>query len=284
MQRQGQAGKMLVPLLGIFTALAMGVAAFAILQWSKEREVRQARERDLHFAQAEKEELKTRMGEIQDAKSKADDELLRIRKEFTQLKDDLAQAMGVKDTLSRSVEDREKEITRLTKELEQAQQDSKRVTTQVTDLQNERDAIKQQLADLEQAKGQLEAKVMELTERPTVELEKVTVGGETRAAAGSTGTSAATAPASAAVRTVSASTNPTGSGQIVVVNREYDFVVVNMGKNQGLTVGQECQILRDNQVLGRVKLEKVYDELSAAAILPESKKDSIREGDLVKVL
>jgi hypothetical protein len=33
-----------------------------------------------------------------------------------------------------------------------------------------------------------------------------------------------------------------------------------------------------------VKVEKVYDELSAAAILPDSKKDIIREGDLVKAL
>lgn len=283
MRRQGQAGKMLVPLLGIFTALAMGVAAFAILQWSKEREVRQARERDLHFAQAEKDELKARLDEIQDARSKAEDELGRVRKEFAQLKEELAQAVGVRETLSRSVEDREKEITRLTKELDHSQQESKQVATQLTDLQSERDAIKQQLADLEQAKGQLEAKVMELTERPTVELEKVLVAGQSPSAGGST-TPGATPPGAAAVRTVSATTNATASGQVVVVNREYDFVVVSMGKNQGLTVGQECQIVRDNQVLGRVKLEKVYDELSAAAILPESKKDSIREGDVVKAL
>jgi hypothetical protein len=37
-------------------------------------------------------------------------------------------------------------------------------------------------------------------------------------------------------------------------------------------------------VLGRVKVEKVYDELSAAAILPESQKNNIREGDAVKAL
>ena len=70
----------------------------------------------------------------------------------------------------------------------------------------------------------------------------------------------------------------------MVVNREYDFIVMNMGKNQGLSVGQEFQIVRNNQVLGKVKIEKVYDELSAAAILPDSKKDSIREGDAVRAL
>jgi hypothetical protein len=37
-------------------------------------------------------------------------------------------------------------------------------------------------------------------------------------------------------------------------------------------------------VLGRVKVEKIYDELSAAAILPDSRKDTIREGDAVRAL
>ncbi len=59
---------------------------------------------------------------------------------------------------------------------------------------------------------------------------------------------------------------------------------MNMGKNQGLTVGQQFKIVRGSEVLGTVKVEKVYDELSAAAILPESKKDSIREGDAVVAL
>ena len=71
-------------------------------------------------------------------------------------------------------------------------------------------------------------------------------------------------------------------GQVIVVNREYDFIVVNLGSNQGLTLGQEFHIVRGDQVLGRVKVEKLYDELSAAAILPNSDKDAIREGDAVR--
>lgn len=82
----------------------------------------------------------------------------------------------------------------------------------------------------------------------------------------------------------SAGASSASDGQVVVVNREYDFIVMNLGKNQGLIVGQEFQVMRNREVLGRVKVEKVYDELSAAAILPNSKKDSIREGDSVRAL
>ena len=81
-----------------------------------------------------------------------------------------------------------------------------------------------------------------------------------------------------------ASAGSPANGQVVVINREYDFIVMNMGKNQGLAIGQQFKIVRGGEVLGTVKVEKVYDELSAAAILPESKKDAISEGDAVVAL
>jgi hypothetical protein len=126
----------------------------------------------------------------------------------------------------------------------------------------------------------LETKVMELSERPSVELEKVLVTGDSPT---SPAASSSSSSGGAVVPVSTTSTSPT-EGQIVVVNREYDFIVMNLGKNQGLSVGQEFQIIRGSEVLGKVKVEKIYDELSAAAILPESKKSSIREGDLVRPL
>ena len=115
---------------------------------------------------------------------------------------------------------------------------------------------------------------MELSSnRPTVELEKVTVTNEQAAAGG------------AALPVSASGSGQTGTeGQIVVVNREYDFIVMNLGRHHGLSVGQEFAVVRGGDVLGKVKVEKVYDELSAAAILPESKKEAIREGDLVRPL
>jgi hypothetical protein len=59
---------------------------------------------------------------------------------------------------------------------------------------------------------------------------------------------------------------------------------MDLGRNQGLSIGQEFNILRGGQTLGRVKVEKVYDDLSAAAILPDTQEDQIREGDQVRAL
>ena len=269
------AGKTLVPLLGVLALLSIGVTAFVAWQLVQEKELRIAKEQELNLSRAENEELKAKIEETQQARSRVEEELTRVRKELGQSNEELAKAVEAQETLSRSVEDREQEIGRLTKNLDQARTDQKQVSTQLSELQTERDAMKQQLADLEKAKSDLESKLMELSDRPTVELEKVTVS-KPQAASG------------AAVMPTSATSGSSAEGRVVVINREYDFIVMSLGKNHGVSVGQEFQIVRGNEVLGKAKVEKVYDEISAAALLPGSQKDHIRagetDGDMVKAL
>ena len=268
-------GKMLLPMLGVLAALSMAVAAAAIWLQMQEREKRQAKERELVLVLAERDDLKAQLDETHQAKSRVEDELSRVRKELETSLGDLAKATAAQEALSRSVEDRQKEIDRLTKDMEQIQSERKELTAQLSDLKTEHETLQQRLTDTEQAKTSLESKVMELSNQPTVELDKVLVTGAGQAPA--PGEPATPMPVAAVSSTVE-------GGQVVVVNREYDFIVMNLGKNHGLSVGQEFQVVRGNEVLGRVKVEKVYDELAAAAILPESQKDNIREGDGVKAL
>ena len=282
-----QSGKMVVPLLSVLAALAMGVAAVAIYLQMQEREVRMARERELQLATAENDSLKTHLQEVEVAKSKMEEDLSRAKKDVLESREELAKSVEAQQVLSKSIEDREQEITRLTKDLSQTKDEAQKTGAQITSLQRERDDVKRQVADLERAKSQLESKVMELSSssqqmdsgQPTVELDKIFVSSSPSS---SSVTSAVSPMTSSSVLPVTSSSD--AGGEVVVVNREYDFVVMNLGKNHGLSIGQEFQIVRGNQVLGKVKVEKVYDELSAAAILPESQKNSIREGDSVRAL
>ena len=279
--RTPQAGKMLVPLLITLTILALGVMAVAIFLQMQEREKREAKQRELRMALIENSDLKTRVDELQQVKSRLEEDLGRAKKDLAESQGKLTKSLEAQEALSKSVEDREREIVRVTKDLEQVRNDSRQLSTQISELTAQRDTVKQQLADLQRAKDELDTKLSNLAKQPTVELEKVMVTNEPMATQPPLG-----APAASAVVpvTTTASTSAASEGQIVVVNRDYDFIVMNMGKNQGLSIGQEFQIVRSGQVLGKVKVEKVYDELSAAAILPDSQKDNIREGDSVRAL
>lgn len=271
LQNARQAGKMLVPLLIVFAAIAMvglGVVAVALQQ---ERGKLQAKERELQYTLAENQQFQKQLEEVQQAKARVDSELSDVRTRLTESTAELAKVTEQREELARSVEDRQQEITRLTKDLEQSRSEVQQATTQVTSLQSEREAMSQRLAELERAKNELESKVLEMSGQPTIELDKVLVGGG--------GGSAAALPSASPLATVEE-----GKGKIMIIDREYDFVIISLGKRDGVVANQEFQVVRGDEMLGRIKIEQVHDELSAAAILPDSRKDDIREGDLVRVL
>lgn len=282
-----KAGKAIVLLLGIMAVLGMAVAGVAISFQMRERDLRMARENELRLMKAEKDELEQQLAEVREAKSRVERELTDAKGNLDNATKQLADERQEKEQLAKTAEDRQQQIDRMLRDLEQARSDQRTLTDQLGQLRDEHTAIQRQVTSLQQVRAQLEQKIAELSKHPTVELDKVVVNPP---AAPSSTASAPTpdAAASPQAEAGAASSPPSGSeasslqGQVIVVNREYDFIVVNLGSNQGLALGQEFQVVRGDQVLGRVKVEKVYDELSAAAILPNSNKDAIREGDAVR--
>ncbi|MBI4353609.1 MAG: hypothetical protein HY595_00085 [Candidatus Omnitrophica bacterium] len=261
--RSSASGKAAVIVLGIFTLLAIAGAGAAVFLQMQERALRLVREKELRVVKAENTTLQEQLTEVTSAKVQLEGELTQARADLDQLAQQLADEQHAKDELAKAVEGRQQEIDRLSKDLEQVRTERTQLTQRIAQLTERQKSLEVELNQIETAKAELEDKVVELSQdQPTVELEKVVVtdGGVGGSSASSGGT----------------------AGQVVVVNREYDFVVMNLGKNHGLSLGQEFQVIRDNQILGRVKVEKIYDELSAAAILPQSKKESIREGDSVR--
>ena len=286
-----KAGKAVVVLLGIVAALGVGVAGVAISFQMRERDLRVARENELRLVKGEKDELEEQLSEVRQAKSRIERELADAKDDLEAAARQLADERQEKEQLAKTAEDRQQQIDRMLQDLEQARGDQRILTDQLGRLRDEHTALQRQMTSLNQAKTQLEQKVVELSKHPTVELDKVVVN---PLAASSPTVSAGASDSAASPQTQAdadtASSPPPSveasplQGQIIVVNREYDFIVVNLGSNQGLALGQEFQVVRGDQVLGRVKVEKVYEELSAAAILPNSNKDAIREGDAVKAI
>jgi len=270
-------GKALVPLLAIVAILSMAVAGVAIYLQIEERDRRMAKERELLIVLGERDDLKIQVAEVEGARTRLEQDLTSVRRELRSIEDQLTEVSIAKETLAKSVDERQDEIERLTKDVEQLRGDRKGLTSELAEMKGQEEILQAKVKDLEAAKSALETKVMELTQQPTVELDKIVVS--------SPGGGEPIVPVSLSSPSADAGA-PRGSqeGQVVVVNREYDFVVMNLGRNQGVAIGQELQVVRGTEVLGRVKIEKVYDELSAAAIMPNSEKDRMHEGDVVRAL
>jgi len=75
---------------------------------------------------------------------------------------------------------------------------------------------------------------------------------------------------------------PAGTkGKIVAVDPKYDFVVLDIGGNQGLLPDAKMLVNRDGKLVAKVKITRVEPNRAIANIIPEWKQDDVMEGDQV---
>lgn len=70
--------------------------------------------------------------------------------------------------------------------------------------------------------------------------------------------------------------------RIKTINRSFNFVVVNFGSDQGLSMGDQLVVNRNGKEIGRVEVQKLYDRFASAKIISESSANVIHEGDPVR--
>lgn len=70
-------------------------------------------------------------------------------------------------------------------------------------------------------------------------------------------------------------------GKVLVVNREYDFIVVNLGQKDNINIGDKLEVFHLNNKIGEVKIEEVRDTMSVAVPLTQDLVKQISEDDKV---
>jgi len=75
----------------------------------------------------------------------------------------------------------------------------------------------------------------------------------------------------------------TSEGKIIQVNPDWQFVVVDLGWHT-VNIGDVLGIYRGDQLIAKVKVERVQEQVAAASILPEYRTAEIAVNDRVAVL
>ena len=70
-------------------------------------------------------------------------------------------------------------------------------------------------------------------------------------------------------------------GKILVVNKDYDFAVINLGSKDGIGTGDAFSAYHSNKYIGDLKVEKLHDSMAAAGFGSAEVKNKISEGDKV---
>lgn len=157
------------------------------------------------------------------------------------------------------------EIEQLRQDLQQQKSLRSNLETKFNQAQEDVKKIQAQLAELESKKSELEAKIKDLeAKEQNVELGEIVVSpeGESKAA------------------TVE-KTDTQLQGKVLVVNKDYNFAVINLGSKDGIGIGNIFSVYRNNKYLGDIKIEKIHDSMAAAGFVTKDIKGIINEGDQV---
>jgi len=244
----------------------------------------------LYSLQKERDKNLTLLEEIDDIKTKqkiTETKLEESKNTISGMEDKLKEAQTQIDTLTHDLEkgktDREEvlsQIEQLKTELDQQKELRLNLENKLTQAQEEVNKMQSRLTELDSKKAELESKVQDLQEQvQKVELGKIVVGSE-----GTPANPASTAEPEPAQAPNKSETGPSASnmeGKILVVNRDYNFAVFNLGTKDNVNVDDIFSVYQDNKYLGDIKVSKVHDSMSAADFVSTDIKDKVREGDRV---
>jgi len=249
----------LVLIVSVIILVAISGGFFVMLQKEKAKNVSLAEEL---------EDIKTR---LKITETKLDDS----KKVVSDLGAKLQQAEGQISELSTTLEQEKVSKDEALAKIEQLRLDLEQQKSLRVDLEHKFEtaqkgalAMQAQLKELGAKKTDLETKIKELEDKAKqaqaqsgVELGKIVVGLE---------------------KSQKQPAQPVGiAAKVLVVNKDYNFAVINMGSKDGVNVGDVFSVYHNEKYVGDVKVEKIHDSMSAAGFLSADIKDKVFEGDKV---
>lgn len=72
------------------------------------------------------------------------------------------------------------------------------------------------------------------------------------------------------------------SGKVLVVNKEFHFLIIDLGRKDGVNTGDEFVVYNGSKEIAKVQIEKVYTAMSTASIVSGSQIREISKNDIVK--
>ncbi len=259
-----------VVILILFLIISLAVAGLGFLALQKEKQTNTSLSRKI-------EELESLRRLSEDKAAQLTQQVSVLQKTADETTTRLTAASDELQTANKAKEDALFDASRVKEKLaaaENARSDAlNKLKSAESDLRNARD----ELVSLKAAKDDLQKKLKDLeTKGSSVQLDKIVVPS---AAENNTAAPAAAPGEQPKQAAETAKQSAVLEGKVLVVNKDYDFIVVNLGRKDNVNVGDILSIARKNKKLGEFKIEEVRDTMSVATPLTKGLTAQIREDD-----
>lgn len=276
-------GKIILPVLIVLIVISSAFAAVSFYLYQKEH--------------AQNIQLQEQISELNNRQRITEDKLGDSKKLASELELKLQESGAKVDSLIKEMIRKKAELTETSNKLEQfkadlEQQKSLRqdIESRLKTAQDEGRQIKEQIKIIQKQKSELEDKIKNMEGSSSgVELGKVVVTGEPvvidntakgKVKAVNEKINAAALKAEKTDKKTQAVSAGILEGKVMIVNKEFNFAVINLGSKDKVEVGQEFRVSRDGKYIGDLKVEKVHESMSAAGFSAELK-DLIKENDKI---
>jgi myosin heavy subunit len=250
-------GKALKLILIVLILISLGLAGVAFFNLQQEQAKSARLQNELEGVKTKQKITETKLEETKKMVSSLEGKLKENLDQIDALNQELAQ---VKTEKNEAVT----QLQQLTSEVESQKKLRADLEERVAQIQNDAKSKEEQLSALAAKKTELETKIKDLEEKSkSIELGKIVVTPEPVApVAEATPTVVPIATIETTQQVINAPVTK-NAGKVLVVNKEYNFLVINLGSKDGIKVGDEFLVYHNDKNIGVTKVEKVHDFMSS---------------------
>jgi len=247
--------KIVIILLVVVSISSAIFAVFAVMEKEKEYMKRLLLEDKLTAVIKNKNNIEKDRNTIKKEKRALELQLKEMNIKVSSLSGQVENMKGKLKIMSANWAIRKKEVAALKEYLEKARERNPDISEKFKVSQASYENVRNQIIKLEEEKRQLEGKLADLKVKP-VELDKIVV------------------------RPIIINEDLL-KGSVIVVNKDYNFIVADLGGTDKLKEGMLFDVRDGNELLAKAEIEKIYDTMSSLAILPGGEISSIKKGNSV---
>jgi len=250
--------------LVLLIVASVAFAAIAIVGFmGKEREYmkRLIVEDKLALTLKEKKKLEKELEAAKSVKNQAEAKIMKTEEKFRELSSKLDEVKQISEYSASELEAKKAELVKIKADLDNEKKEKLTISKKLDLLQADYDKAKKEALRLAGEKTDLEKRISELREKQAVNLDKIVVNSDENS--------------------VSAASKQVMQGKVLVVNREYSFIVTDIGQDKDVQKGVKFDVMDGDKFLGQAEVDKVYDTMSSATILPGARINDMKKGDVI---
>ncbi len=257
-----RSGKTLTVFIIVFFLLLLSLTAIVTFFLIKEREIRAATEQKLVVSEKSREKIQGELKAAQEEITVLNNKIKDQDDKISELLDDLELEKGLREEIKNENITLKTQVDAVNAERKSFQDEVIGLREKNTFLENELSAAKdlraQMAANFEEAQTKLKDLEAQLSSAAAVNLDKIVV-----------------TPVEPGVEVSN------GVGQILKVNVENNFVILDLGSLNGMVENTIVEFYRDETLLGEGKVVRVQNIMSVADLLPPLVGSKLRVSDRV---